>query len=182
MFPRKVTRLDLFSGISLGLHWVGIQTVALCKAEPCSRATLRASGMPRPDVLCGGFPCRDINLVGCGAGLAGARSGLWSHMARLVAECRPRWVVVEKLPGLRGWGADQVLADVAALGYAGGPCVVGAAHTGAPYRRARVWIVAEAISLRADGPGLEGWVRGPAQPPSVLPAERRSGWPLAPGL
>ena len=86
MFPRKIARLDLFSGISLGLHWFGIQTVALCKAEPCSRATLRASGMPRPDVLCGGFPCRDISLVGCGAGLAGARLGLWSHMARLVAK------------------------------------------------------------------------------------------------
>ena len=60
--------------------------------------------------------------------------------------------------------------------------MVGAAHTGAPYRRARVWIVAEAIFLRVDGPGLEGWVRGPAQPPSVLPAERRSGWPPKPGL
>lgn len=94
MFPRKVARLDLFSGISLGLHWFGIQTVALCKAEPCSRAALRASGMPQPDVLCGGFPCWDISLVGCGAGLAGARSSLGSHMARLVAECQSRWVVV----------------------------------------------------------------------------------------
>ena len=206
MHTRKATVLDLFSGIggiSLGLHWAGMQTVAFCEPEPFACAILRrhwpgvpvyddirtlsatrlfADGVPRPDVLCGGFPCQDISLAGRGAGIAGPRSGLWAHMARLVAECRPRWVVAENVPSLRGRGADRVLAELAALGYAGWPCVVGAAHAGAPHRRARVWLVAQAIYADAGGPGLEGWVCGPAQPQPVLPAERRGGWPAAPGL
>ena len=201
----RYTVLDLFSGIggiSLGLHWAGMQTLAFCEADPFARAVLRrhwrsvpifpdictldrdalrASGADRPTVLCGGFPCQDISLAGRGAGLAGARSGLWSHMARLVSECRPRWVVVENVPGLRSRGADRVLLDLEALGYAGWPLVVGAAHAGAPHRRARMWLVAR-LSADAGGAGLEMGV-GPAKgPPPGLPVERCGGWPAAPGV
>lgn len=205
MHNRKATVLDLFSGIggfSLGLHWAGMQTTAFCEADPFARtiltrhwpavpcypdirtlsaAQLRDHGMPRPDLVCGGFPCQDISLAGHGAGIGGARSGLWSHMARLVDECRPRWVVVENVPGLRVRGADRVVSDLAALGYASWPCVVGAAHAGAPHRRARVWVVAKAISADAGGAGLEDWVDRATQPPPVLPVERHHGWPAAPG-
>jgi hypothetical protein len=38
----------------------------------------------RVDVVCGGFPCQDISVAGPGAGLAGARSGLWFEMRRIV--------------------------------------------------------------------------------------------------
>ena len=205
MQTRKSTVLDLFSGIgglSLGLHWAGFRTVAFCEREPFARATLRRhwpgipvypdiltldaqtlrrDGVPRPDLLCGGFPCQDISLAGRGAGLDGARSGLWADMARLVAECRPRWVVVENVPGLRSRGADRVLLDLEALGYAGWPLVVGAAHAGAPHRRARMWLVAR-LSADAGGAGLEMGV-GPAKgPPPGLPVERCGGWPAAPGV
>ena len=56
--------------------------------------------VPYVDVLCGGFPCQDISLAGRGAGLAGARSGLWGEFARLVGELRPRYVLVENVPAL----------------------------------------------------------------------------------
>lgn len=204
------TVLDLFSGIgglSLGLHWAGFRTVAFCEPEPFARtilgrhwpgvpryddvrslsaARLRIDGVPRPDVLCGGFPCQDISLAGRGAGIGGARSGLWSHMARLVLECRPRWVVVENVPGLRGRGADRVLSDLEAAGYAGWPLVVGAVHAGAPHRRARVWIVARAQegpdAADGGGAGLEAWQRGAAGAAPRLPVERRGGWTAAPGV
>ncbi len=138
----EITVLDLFSGIggfSLGLHWAGMRTVAFCEAAPFARGVLarhwpgvplyddirtlsgprlRADGVPRPDLLCGGFPCQDTSLAGRGAGIEGVRSGLWSHMARLVRECRPHWVVAENVPGLRGRGADRVLAELEAAGYA----------------------------------------------------------------
>ena len=198
--------LDLFSGIggiSLGLHWAGMRTVAFCESDPFARAVLRRhwpgvpcypdirtlsaatldrDGVPRPGVVCGGFPCQDSSLAGRGAGMAGGRTGLWSHMARLVAELQPRWVVAENVPGLRGRGADRVLHDLEAAGYACWPLVVGAAHAGAPHRRARVWVVAQALAADAGGAGLEAGQPGAAGPAPGLPVERRSGWPAEPGL
>ena len=204
--PPEITVLDLFSGIgglSLGLHWAGMRTVAFCEAAPFARRVLarhwpgvpayddictlsaarrRVAGVPRPRLLCGGFPCQDTSLAGRGAGIEGARSGLWSHMARLVAECRPDWVVAENVPGLRGRGADRVLAELEAAGYACWPLVVGAVHAGAPHRRARMWLVAQAAAADAGGAGLEAWQRGAASPAPGLPVERRGGWPAAPGF
>ena len=198
--------IDVFSGIggaSLGLHWAGMRTVAFCEQDPAairvlirhwpgvpiypdirtlSAAALRAGGVPWAEVLIGGFPCQDISLAGRGAGLSGARSGLWAHMVRLVAECRPRWVVAENVPGLRGRGADRVLADLAALGYAGWPFVVGAVHAGAPHRRARVWVVARTAAADATGTGLEMRERGAAGPAPGLPVERCGGWAAEPGV
>ncbi len=200
------TVLDLFSGIggfSLGLHWAGMRTAAFCEADPFARsvlarhwpgvpiygdirtlsaARLREDGVPRPDLICGGFPCQDISLAGRGAGIAGARSGLWSHMARLVRECRPDWVVAENVPGLRGRGADRVLSELEAAGYACWPLLVGAVHAGAPHRRSRLWLVAQAVAADAGGAGLEAWQRGAAVAGPRLPAERRGGWAAAPGL
>jgi len=203
---KEFSVLDLFSGIggfSLGLHWAGMRTAAFCEADPFARAVLarhwprvpiyddvrtlsaarlRQDGVPRPDLICGGFPCQDISLAGRGAGIAGARSGLWSHMARLVRECRPDWVVAENVPGLRGRGADRVLSELEAAGYACWPLLVGAVHAGAPHRRSRVWLVAQADAADARGAGLEAWQRGPATAGAGLPVERRGGWAAAPGL
>src|SRR4051812_13728712 len=115
--------LDLFSGIggfSLGLERTGgFQTVAFCEIEPFPRGVLakhwpnvpiygdvreltseclRADGI-RVDVICGGFPCQDLSRAGAPQnerrGLAGARSGLWSEVARLTGELRPRFLIVE---------------------------------------------------------------------------------------
>lgn len=53
------------------------------------------------DVLCGGFPCQDVSIVGRRAGLApGTRSGLWARMAEAVGALQPEWVVAENVRGL----------------------------------------------------------------------------------
>ena len=198
--------LDLFSGIggaSLGLHWAGMRTVAFCEADgfcagvlrrhwpgvpvypdvrTLSARRLREDGVRRADVLVGGFPCQDISVAGRGAGIAGARSGLWTHMVRLVAECRPRWVVAENVAGLRVRGADRVCGDLEALGYACWPLVVGAVHAGAPHRRARAWVVGRAAAADAAGAGLEMGEPGAGGAAAGLPAERRGGWAAEPGL
>jgi DNA (cytosine-5)-methyltransferase 1 len=93
------------------------------------------------DLIAGGFPCQDISAAGRGVGITGFRSGLWREFARIVRELRPRWVLVENVPALRRRGADTVLRDLEAVGYACWPLVVGARHVGAPHRRDRVWIV-----------------------------------------
>ena len=100
------------------------------------------------DVVSGGFPCQDISVAGRGAGIDGERSGLWGHMARIVGEVRPRFVFVENSPLLVGRGLVRVLADLAEMGFDARWGVVGAADVGAPHRRDRCWIVADAHGVR----------------------------------
>jgi DNA (cytosine-5)-methyltransferase 1 len=157
--------LDLFSGIggfSLGLERAGMRTVAFCEREPFCRQVLaeRWPGIPcyddvrtltadrlaadgiNVDAICGGFPCQDISVAGSGAGLGGARSGLWSEYARLIGELRPRYVIVENVSALLSRGLDRVLGDLAALGYDAEWHCIPASAVGAPHRRDRIWIVA----------------------------------------
>lgn len=147
--------------MSLGLERAGMLTVAFCEIEPFCREVLRRHwpGVPVHDdvrslsgdayrgidVIAGGFPCQDASVAGKGAGLDGERTGLWREFRRLIAECRPRWVLAENVPGLRTRGADRVLSDLEALGYTPRPLVVGAWAVGAPHRRDRVWIVADRL-------------------------------------
>jgi DNA (cytosine-5)-methyltransferase 1 len=94
------------------------------------------------DVVSGGFPCQDISVAGKGDGLDGERSGMWTHMARVVGEVRPRFVFVENSPMLVTRGLERVLGDFAQMGYDCKWTVMGAADIGAPHQRDRIWIVA----------------------------------------
>jgi DNA (cytosine-5)-methyltransferase 1 len=96
----------------------------------------------RVDVVSGGFPCQDISAAGKGAGITGARSGLWAEMARVIGEVRPRYAWVENSPMLVGRGLGMVLADLAQMGFDAEWGVVGADDAGAPHRRDRIWILA----------------------------------------
>lgn len=108
------------------------------------------------DIVTGGFPCQDISAAGKGAGIGGARSGLWGHMARIIGEVGPRYVLVENSPLLTGRGLWRVLGDLASLGYDARWGVLGAHHAGAPHKRDRIWIVANAKSPRLQANELVG--------------------------
>jgi DNA (cytosine-5)-methyltransferase 1 len=131
----------------------------------------RIEQAPPVDILCGGFPCQDISLAGKGAGIGGARSGLWKEYARIIETQKPRkprYVVIENVSALRSRGLDVVLQDLCALGYDAEWHCIPAAAVGAPHRRDRIWIVAYPHS---DDAGLEGWLGA-----SV---EKRAGqWPV----
>ena len=103
------------------------------------------------DVVSGGFPCQDISAAGKGAGIEGERSGMWTEMARIIGEVRPRFAFVENSPMLTSRGLGRVLGDLAALGYDARWGVLGAVDAGAPHKRDRIWIVAD-----SNGAGLEG--------------------------
>ena len=97
------------------------------------------------DLVCGGFPCQDLSVAGKRAGLDGDRSGLWFEFHRILAEIRPRWVVIENVPGLlsSNGGADMavVLGGLGELGYGWAFRVLDAQHFGVAQRRRRVFIV-----------------------------------------
>ena len=163
--------LDLFSGIggfSLGLERAGMTTVAFCEIDAKARLVLKKHWPNVPvfedittltkadihdeiDIIAGGFPCQDISLAGKGAGLAGARSGLWSEFHRLIAEIRPRYAVIENVSALRNRGLDTVLRSLAEIGYDAEWHCIPACAVGAPHRRDRVWIVAYPASKQRDG-------------------------------
>ena len=107
------------------------------------------------DILCGGFPCQDISAAGKGAGITGARSGLWKEYARLIDEMRPRFVFAENSPLLRTRGLGVVLEDLAALGYNARWGVLGARDVGAPHKRDRMWVLAYATEIRLETQGAE---------------------------
>jgi DNA (cytosine-5)-methyltransferase 1 len=148
----------------LARHWPAVP----CYPDVCglSAARLAADGIDGIDLICGGFPCQDISFAGFGAGLAGARSGLWGEFARLIGELRPRYVLVENVAALLVRGMGDVLGDLARIGYDAEWSVVSACSVGAPHVRRRVFIVAYPDSIygrprlrdthaRPDGPVQE---------------------------
>lgn len=159
--------LALFAGAGggiLGGHLLGWRTICAVEWDAYAASVLVArqndgclapfpiwddvqtfDGRPwrgRVDVVSGGFPCQDISVAGRGAGIDGAKSGMWAHMARIIGEVRPRFVLVENSPMLVHRGLPRVLGDLAALGYDARWGVLGAHHVGAPHKRDRLWIVA----------------------------------------
>jgi DNA (cytosine-5)-methyltransferase 1 len=168
---------SLFAGIGgfdLGLERAGMKVIWQSEIDPYASAvlkkhwphvpnhgdirTIRAGSVERPDVLCGGFPCQDISNAGKRAGIDGERSGLWSEYARLIGEIRPRYVIVENVAALLGRGLERVLGDLAALGFDAEWHCIPASAVGAPHRRDRLWIVANASigrCGRADGGQVE---------------------------
>lgn len=100
------------------------------------------------DVVSGGFPCQDISSAGRGAGIEGARSGLWKEMARIIGEVRPRYAFVENSPLLIRRGLTTVLSDLAEMGYDAVWGIVSAADCGASHERKRLWVLASYADMQ----------------------------------
>ena len=100
---------------------------------------------PSGGIITGGFPCQDLSVAGKRAGLAGTRSGLFWHAARVVEETQSEWFIIENVPGLLSSNSGKdfglVLGTMAELGYSVGWRILDAQHFGVPQRRKRIFIV-----------------------------------------
>jgi DNA (cytosine-5)-methyltransferase 1 len=197
---------SLFSGIGgleLGLERAGVgHTVwQVEQDEYCRRILARrwpgaarygdvcsvgAEQLAPVDVICGGFPCQDLSFAGKGAGLSGARSGLWFEFARIVRELRPRFVVVENVPALLSRGLGVVLGDLASCGYDATWDCIPAAAVGAPHLRYRLFVVAYAVRDRCTAASKKLYT-GAAQPRTEdrgasREPERASWWRAEPDV
>ena len=203
---------SLFSGIGgfdLGFEWAGMRVDWQVELDPYCRAVLARhfpdaaryedvrevgiGNLDPVDLICGGFPCQDLSSAGRGAGIDGARSGLWSEFARIVRELRPRYVVVENVPALltgkgKRWDRGpigRVLGDLAEARYDAEWACLSAGEFGAPHLRKRVWIVAyparDAEAGAAPESGAErqrarsGGQRSRAEDLADTDTERQSG-------
>lgn len=177
--------LSLFSGVGgfdLALERAGAEIAAQCEIDKYCRDVL-ARHFSAPiitdvkeaspatvgtgiDLICGGFPCQDLSVAGRRAGLAGERSGLFFEFARCIEVLRPRWVIIENVPGLlsSNGGRDMgaVLGTLAQLGYGYAYRVLDAQYAGVPQRRRRVFIVgclgdgARAVQVLFEPESLSG--------------------------
>ena len=162
-----LTTVDLFSGIggfARGLEATGhFRTTCFVEQDPFCQAVLKHHWPdvpilddirdaeifdfpdPRPDLVCGGFPCQPFSQAGRQRAQDDPRH-LWPEMLRVIRELRPTWVVGENVVGLIKLGLDEVLTDLEGEGYATRTFNIPACATGAPHLRQRVWVVAHADS------------------------------------
>jgi len=103
------------------------------------------------DCITAGFPCQPWAAGGKRAGEADDRN-LWPDTLRIISEVRPTWVLLENSPMLlqisyrwnRAPYIQQIVGDLAGLGYVGRWGCLSAAACGYDHKRQRVWIVAHA--------------------------------------
>jgi DNA (cytosine-5)-methyltransferase 1 len=126
--------IDDYATRVLKRHWPDVHRER--DIRQCGRHNLE-----RVDCIIGGFPCVDISYAGKGAGLDGARSGLFFEAIRLVRELQPRAVVLENVAALLTRGLDRVLGTLAEVGYDAEWHCIPAAAVGAPHIRDRVFII-----------------------------------------
>jgi len=157
--------LDLFAGIGgfrLAAERTGMRTVGGCEidrfARQCYTQHFAADGLAGDirdyegtdcDIMTGGFPCQDISVAKCDRkGLEGERSGLFFEFTRILRLRRPRWAVIENVPGLLtspkgniGRDMAAVLAEMGECGYGVAWRVLDSRYFGVPQRRRRIFLV-----------------------------------------
>ena len=195
---------SLFTGIGgldLGLEAAGMRVLWQCESDAYCREVLakRWPGVPcypdarslpydvpAVDLVCGGFPCQPVSLAGPQLGTADER-WLWPDFARALRLLRPRYALLENVPGLTVRGMGDVLGALAALGYSAEWGCVPAAAVGAPHLRWRIFILADASGARRwENPrgahGDESAHAGHTAPEADVAngdGERRAAGPLA---
>ena len=160
---KKLTFGSLFSGIGgldLGLERSGMKCLwqvekdSYCnkvlekhwpKVERYSDVKKVGKELASVDLICGGFPCQPVSVAGKRKGTEDER-WLWPEFIRIVRLLRPRYVLVENVPGLltanQGGAAQEIFGDLASSGYDAEWNRISAESVGAPHLRWRVFIVA----------------------------------------
>ena len=157
-------------GADLGFEQAGFQISWQCELDAWKRSVLAAHwpdvqifddittmlDPPPVDILIGGFPCQDLSVAGQRKGFTGERSVLAFEFLRLAESIRPRWLVLENVPGLlsSSQGADfaRLIDEVVACGYGVAWRILDARYFGVPQRRRRVFIVARRTDALVDSP------------------------------
>lgn len=148
-------------GIERGFEKAGHESTLLVENDAAAAAVLRArfsdvalhddvttlSSLPAgTDLVTAGFPCQDLSQAGRTNGIEGKRSGLVSHVFRLLGEASVPWVMIENVPFMlqldRGAAMDYVVAELERLGYRWAYRIVDTRAFGLPQRRRRVYLLA----------------------------------------
>ncbi|MGA1758371.1 MAG: DNA cytosine methyltransferase [Pseudomonadales bacterium] len=105
----------------------------------------------RVDLITGGYPCQPFSAAGKRKGADDPRH-LWPHIRRHVQTIRPFRCFFENVEGHISLGLREVIADLEADSYKATWGIFSAAEVGAPHRRKRVFIMADAHPRLIDEP------------------------------
>jgi DNA-cytosine methyltransferase len=101
--------------------------------------------LPDLDLICGGFPCQSFSIAGRRGGFADTRGTLFFEIARIAEAKRPRYLLLENVPGLlshdEGRTFATILRSLDELGYDVAWQVLNSKDFGVPQSRNRVYIV-----------------------------------------
>ena len=107
--------------------------------------TIDPTDLPNFDLLCGGFPCQAFSNAGKRRGFADARGTLFFEIARVVKVKRPRYLLLENVPGILGHDHGKtfavILSTLDELGYHVEWAVLNSKHFGVPQSRKRVFLI-----------------------------------------
>ena len=168
--------LDMFAGIGgfrSGLERVrGFECVGYCEIDKFAKQAYEAlydtskevyyddarkiipEDLPDIDLICGGFPCQSFSIAGKRRGFEDARGTMFFEIARIAAVKRPRYLLLENVPGLlshdEGRTFAAILTALDELGYDVAWQVLNSANFGVAQARKRVFIVG---FLRAECAG-----------------------------
>jgi len=171
MSNRKPTAIDLFcgaGGLSLGLKKAGFEVVAAVELNPEITKTYKANhrktkllikdirevtgkeifeltGRREVDLVAGCPPCQGFSQLTAKYKRQDARNDLVLEMARIVAEIKPKMVMIENVPGIVTKGKfilDEFLKRLKKLGYLVNMSVLQMADYGVPQSRRRFVLLA----------------------------------------
>ena len=101
--------------------------------------------LPDIDLICGGFPCQSFSIAGKRGGFEDARGTLFFEIARIARVKRPKYLLLENVPGLLSHDGGRTFATILSaleeLGYHVTWQVLNSANFGVPQARKRVFIV-----------------------------------------
>lgn len=107
--------------------------------------TVPTSDIPDHDLLCGGFPCQAFSVAGKRGGFNDTRGTLFYEIARILADKRPRYLLLENVKGLlshdSGKTFQTILGVLTDLGYDIQWQVLNSKDFGVPQNRERVFII-----------------------------------------
>lgn len=153
---------SLFSGIGgleLGLESLGMEVAWQVEIDPFCREVLAhhwpnvrrfddvrsvsSEDLEYVDVICGGYPCQPFSLAGKRKGKNDERH-LWPEFHRLLRDLRPKYAILENVPGHLSMGFGEVLSDLHQIGYDAEWDIIAAAdyRVGAPHLRKRLFVIA----------------------------------------
>ena len=158
---------DMFSGIGgfrSGLEALdGFECIGYCEIDKYAKKayeaiydtegelyfedarTIDPKDLPDIDLIVGGFPCQSFSICGKRGGFEDARGTLFFEIARIAEVKRPKYLLLENVPGLLNHDSGRTFATILStldeLGYDVTWQVLNSKDYGVPQARRRVYIV-----------------------------------------
>ena len=122
------------------IHQIGEEEIFYTDARE-----IRAEELPEFDLICAGFPCQPFSSAGSRKGFGDIRGTLFFEITRLAEAKRPKYLLLENVPGLlsHDWGRTfaRILGTLSDLGYGIEWSVLNSKHFGVPQSRRRLFII-----------------------------------------